>query len=126
MRMSSWLAAVAVCLAAGSGAMAQSVNFNGFSSPTNGVGFSPFGAVSNAINNMNPFATNSTGVSPPQGVSQATYGSPGQSLAGPSKLFHLLPTGVGTISSNAHYIGASVFPSTTSQYLAQFGFQRLR
>ncbi len=126
MRMSLWLTAVALCLGAGSSAMAQSVNFSGFSSPSNGVGFSPFGAVSNAINNLNPFATNTSGVSPPQGVSQATYPTPGQSLAGPTKLFNLLPTGVGTIGSNVHYIGASVFPSTTSQYLAQFGYQRLR
>ena len=125
MRTSLGLAAVALCLGAGSSAMAQSVNFSGFSSPSNGVGFSPFGAVSNAINNLNPFATNSTST-PPQGVSQATYASPGQLLAGPSKLFNLLPTGVGTLSSNTHYIGQSLFPNTTAQYLAQFGYQRVR
>lgn len=124
MRTSLGLAAAALCLGAGSIAHAQGVNLNPFSAPSNGVNFTPFGGVSNGIN-LNPFATNSTGVTPPQGVSQATYASPGRLLAGPRKLFNLLPTGLGSFT-NTHYIGASVFPNTTAQYLAQFGYQRLR
>jgi hypothetical protein len=124
MRTSWWLASVAVCLGAGSCALGQGVNLNPLSPPSNGVNFTPFSGVSNGIN-LNPFALNNSSAAPPSGASQATFASPGRTLAGPSKLFNLLPTGLGSFS-NSHPIGFSIFPTQTDQYLAQFGYQKLR
>ena len=120
MRTSLWLAAVALGLAAGSNAMAggtfslnpfapsNGVNFNAVSGPSNGVNYSPFGA----------------STAPPSGASQATFSGPGQNLAGPSRLLDLMPN-LHRLT-NTHVIGYSVFPTQTDQYLAQFGFQRIR
>ena len=128
MRTSLWAASVALCLGAASGATAQGVNLNPFTPPANGVNFTPFKGA-NSTFNLNPFAlkqsSGSSTVAPPTGVSQTNFASPGRSLAGPSKLFNLLPTGLGTFS-NKHPIGYSVFPTSTDAYLAQFGYQKLR
>jgi hypothetical protein len=120
MRKSLWLAAITLGLGAASNAMAggtfslnplapsNGVNFNAFSGPNNGVNYSPFGA----------------STAPPSGASQATFSSPGQTLAGPSRLLDLMPN-LHSLT-NTHVIGYSVFPTQTDQYLSQFGFQRIR
>lgn len=124
MRMSLWLAAVALCVGAGSNVLAGGIfGLNPFA-PSNGTTVSPLSAPSNGVN-FSPLTNSNASVSPPQGSSQATFASPGRTLAGPAKLFNLLPTGLGSFS-NTHYIGASMFPTQTDQYLSQFGFQRLR
>jgi hypothetical protein len=115
------LAAAALCLGAASGAHAQGINWNPFA-PSNGIHFSPLAPPSNGIN-FSPL-TGSAPAMPPSGASQATFPAPGRMLSGPGRLINLLPN-LGGIS-NTHYIGYSVFPSATDQYLAQFGFQRLR
>lgn len=112
MRMSSWLAALALSLAVGSSAMAGGIfSLNPFA-PGNGSSTSMVG---------NSSAVTS---SPPSGASQATFPSPGQSLAGPSRLLDLMPN-LHSLT-NTHVIGYSVYPTQTDQYLAQFGFQRIR
>ncbi len=124
MRMSLWMAAVALCLGAGSAARAGGIfGLNPFA-PSNGTTVNPLSPPSNGVN-FSPLTNSNASVSPPQGSSQATFASPGRMLAGPAKLFNLLPTGLGSFS-NTHYVGYSMFPSQTDQYLAQFGFQRLR
>ena len=114
-----WLAAAALCLGAVSSAHAQTqftpfsasngVNFNSSSSPSNGVTYNPFGNTTTSA-----AATNA----------QATFPAPGASLSGPSRLIDLMPS-LHSLT-NKHYIGFSMFPSQTDQYLAQFGFKRLR
>ena len=119
MRMSLWLAAVVLCLGAGSSARAGGIfSLNPFSS-SNGNS-NTFSGVSSSVN-MGPPSTSAT---PPSGASQATFPSPGQSLAGPSRLLDLFPN-LHSLT-NTHVIGYSVYPTQTDQYLAQFGFQRIR
>jgi hypothetical protein len=119
MRTSIWLAAAALCLGAGSSAMAGTFNWNPFA-PSNGVTFNGFSPPSNGVN-YTAFGSSST---LPTGASTATFASPGGSQAGPSRLFNLLP-GLHSLS-NTHIIGTSIFPSNTDDYLAQFGMQRLK
>ena len=76
------------------------------------------------LSGFSPFGTSSSGSSSSSTPTQATYPKPGATLAGPSRLINLLPSLHGL--SNTHYIGYSMFPSQTDQYLAQFGFKRLR
>ena len=116
MRMSSWLAAAALCLSVGSSAMAGGTfSLNPFA-PGNGSNTSMFGG----SHSSQTAATNA----PASGATQATFPSPGQSLAGPSRLINLIPN-LHSLT-NTHVIGYSVFPTQTDQYLAQFGFQRIR
>jgi hypothetical protein len=119
MRMSLWLAAVAVGLAAGSSAQAGGIfSLNPFSSSTGNA--NTFSGASSGTN-IGPSNAN---VAPPSGSSQAKFPSPGQSLAGPSRLIDLIPS-LHSLT-NTHVIGQSVYPTQTDQYLAQFGFQRIR
>jgi hypothetical protein len=119
MRMSKWLAAVALCLGAGSSAMAGGTfSLNPFASG-NGVNLNASSGTNNGVNTQ-PFGAST----PPSGASQATFPSPGQSLAGPSRLLDLMPN-LHRLT-NTHVVGYSVFPTQTDQYLAQFGFQRIR
>jgi hypothetical protein len=115
------LAAAALCLGAASGAHAQGIKWNPFA-PSNGINFSPLAPPSNGIN-FSPLTGQISGT-PPSGASQATFPAPGRLLGGPSRLINLLPNLHGM--SNTHYIGSSIFPTQTDQYLAQFGYQRLR
>ncbi len=122
--MSLWLAAVALSLGVGSSAQAGGIfSLNPFasSSPSSSSGNSnTFSGTSSGVNMAAP-TTSST---PSSGGSQATFPSPGQSLAGPSRLIDLMPSLHGL--TNTHVIGYSVYPTQTDQYLAQFGFQRIR
>ncbi len=119
MRMSLWLAALAVCLGVGSSARAGGIfSLNPFSSSTGNN--NTFSGASSGVN-IGP--SNATSA-PSSGASQATFPSPGQSLSGPSRLIDLIPTLHGL--TNTHVIGYSVYPTQTDQYLAQFGFQRIR
>ena len=89
-------------------APSNGVNYNAFAAPSNGVNYSAFGAAS----------------APSTGATQATFASPGRSLAGPSRLIDLLPS-LHSLT-NTHSIGTSIFPSNTDEYLSQFGMQRLK
>ena len=116
MRMSSWLAALALGLACGSGAMAGGIfSLNPFASS------STAGPNTASSSTLTQAGATMSGLAP---VTQATFPSPGQGLAGPSRLINLLPS-LHSIS-NIHVIGYSVYPTQTDQYLAQFGFQRIR
>ena len=117
-----FLAATALCLGAAAGVHAQGIQFTPFTANGATSQFTPFTANGSAAQ-FNPFGGSST-PTPPSGASQATFPAPGRMLAGPSRLINLLPSLHGL--SNTHYIGYSVFPSQTDQYLAQFGYQRLR
>jgi len=117
-----WLAAAALCLGAASGAHAQSL-FQPFTSNGTPPKYTPFTANGNQI--AQPFANAFGGTPrPPSGASQATFPSPGQALTGPARLMNLLPN-LGRFS-NTHPIGYSIFPTQTDQYLALFGYQKLR
>jgi hypothetical protein len=119
MRMSLWLAAVALCLGVGSSARAGGIfSLNPFSSSSGNS--NTFSGASSGVN-IGP--SNAT-ASPSSGASQATFPSPGRSLAGPSRLIDLIPNLHGL--TNSHVIGYSVYPTQTDQYLSQFGFQRIR
>jgi hypothetical protein len=117
-----FLAAAALCLGAASGAHAQGIQFTPFQTNNSPIQYSPFSVNGPQIHQ--PFSSGSTTPTPPQGASQATFPAPGRLLAGPSRLINLLPN-VGGIS-NTHYIGSSVIPSDTNQYLGLFGYKRLR
>ena len=114
-----FIAAAALGLWAASGAHAQTTLSPFAASP--GVNFNPFAASTKGVS-VNPFAGTVT-PTPPSGASQATFPSPGQTLSGPGRLMNLLPSLHGM--SNTHYIGYSIFPTQTDQYLAQFGYQKL-
>jgi hypothetical protein len=119
MRMSLSLAAVALCLAVGSSARAGGIfSLNPFSSSSGNS--NTFSGASSGTN----IGPSRAGATPPSGASQATFSSPGQSLAGPSRLLDLMPN-LHRLT-NTHFIGYSVFPTQTDQYLAQFGFQHIR
>jgi hypothetical protein len=107
-----WLAAAALCLGAASSAHAQQIQYT------------PFTA--NGTQIAQPFAGAFGGSSSTSSSSssQATFPPPGASLSGPKRLIDLMPNLHSM--SNTHYIGYSMFPSQTDQYLAQFGFKRLR
>ncbi len=115
-----FLAAAALCLGAVSSAHAQGTAFTPFTSNGTASVFNPF--ATSGSQTQQPFT--STAPTASSGTSQATFPAPGATLAGPSRLINLLPSLHGL--SNTHYIGYSMFPSQTDQYLAQFGFKRLR
>ena len=118
-----FLAAAALCLGAASAAHAQGIQFSPFSANGTPIQYTPFSAGGTSIHQpFTAFGGSSTPM-PPNGASQATFPAPGQMLAGPGRLINLLPS-LHSIS-NVHYIGSSIFPSQTNQYLAQFGYQRL-
>ena len=114
-----FLAAAALCLGAVSSAHAQGIQFTPFTSNGTASQFSPFSSGSQI---QQPFASSAPAAS--SGTSQATFPAPGASFAGPNRLINLLPS-LHSLS-NTHYIGYSMFPTQTDQYLAQFGFKRLR
>ena len=115
-----WLAAAALCLGAASSARAQGIQFTPFTA-SNGVNYNAFARPSNGVT-YNPFGASAPAAS--SNTSQATFPAPGATLSGPGRLINLLPSLHGL--NNTHYIGYSMFPSQTDQYLAQFGFKRLR
>ena len=124
MRMSLWLAALAVCLGLGSSARAGGIfSLNPFSSSSGNSNSGNSNTFSGASSGVNIGPSNATSA-PSSGASQATFPSPGQSLSGPSRLIDLIPTLHGL--TNTHVIGYSVYPTQTDQYLSQFGFQRIR
>ena len=117
-----WLAAAALCLGAASSVHAQS--FSPFTVNGTTPQYTPFG--SNGTQIAQPFsgAFGGSASSSSSNSSQATFPPPGASLSGPKRLIDLMPNLHSM--SNTHYIGYSMFPSQTDQYLAQFGFKRLR
>jgi hypothetical protein len=119
MRMSLWLAAVAVCLGAGASARAGGIfSLNPFSSSSGNN--NTFSGASSGVN----IGPSNAKASLPSGATQATFPSPGRNLAGPSRLIDLFPN-LHSLT-NTHVIGYSVYPTQTDQYLAQFGFQHIR
>jgi hypothetical protein len=125
MRMSLWLAAVVLCLGVGSSARAGGIfSLNPFSSSSGNSNSGNNNTFSGASSGVNIGPSNATSPSPSPGASQAKFPSPGQSLSGPSRLIDLIPNLHGL--TNTHVIGYSVYPTQTDQYLAQFGFQRIR
>ncbi len=115
-----FLAAAALCLGTASSVHAQGIQYTPFTSNNTPIQYSPFSAGGTQI--QQPFAPGTTSGS--SSSSQATFPPPGASFAGPSRLINLMPN-LHSLS-NTHYIGYSMFPSQTDQYLAQFGFKRLR
>ena len=119
MRTSVWLAAAALCVGAASGARAGGIfSLNPLSS--SGSNNNTFSGTSSQVAMGSPAGT----AAAPTNTTQGVYPSPGQQLAGPSRLINLFPNLHGI--SNQHPIGYSVFPTQTDQYLAQFGYQRIR
>ena len=121
-KSAGWLAAAALCLGAASGAHAQGINFTPFTSNGTTPKFTPFSSGGTQI--AQPFASGFGVPAMSTGASQATFPAPGQALSGPGRLMSLLPS-LGRFSNNT-VIGRSIFPTQTNQYLAQFGYQKLR
>ena len=121
-----WLAAAVLCLGAASSVHAQSIQFTPFQSNGTTPQFTPFTANGSSI--AQPFAGAFGGGSSTtsSASSQPTFPPTGATLSGPSRLVNLMPNFAGGMVNNTNYIGSSMFPSQTSQYLAQFGFKRLR
>ncbi len=125
MRMSLWLAAMALCLGAGSSAAAP-VSISASNSPSRPAAtFSPIGMVSNAAA-AQPVRHVQFRQFVVHAPTQATYPKP-RRHGRPDQIVQPAPDRQHeSIASNTHYIGYSIFPTQTDQYLAQFGYQRLR
>jgi hypothetical protein len=115
------LAAAALCLGAASGARAQGIQFTPFTSNGTTPQFTPFSSGGTQI--TQPFLSGFGTPARPATNGLTPYPAPGRTLTGPSRLMSLFPN-LGRFS-NTHYVGFSVVPSQTNQYLAQFGYQRL-
>ncbi|HVS40568.1 MAG TPA: hypothetical protein VMS17_33740 [Gemmataceae bacterium] len=121
-----WLMAAALCLGAASSAHGQGLAFTPFTSNGTQPQFTPFTANGQQI--AQPFfgAFGGSSSATSSNSSQPTFPPSGASLAGPQRLINLMPNFSGHLVNNTRYIGYSVFPSQTDQYLSQFGFKRLR